>query len=170
MQIGNIHIGKASNAEASVIDSSEAYSLFNALTLRYDLVQLMQIYHNFAHDPDFKELIKQGMSTMLDEQIKCIEEQMAIFKMVMPKRAPKNVNIDSDSTIFTDELMFRHSYIGMQYFIENDVRAAVRSITNDAVRDMFMDFVHFELKHFGNLVKYGKVKGWFESPPIYPST
>ncbi|HBC91604.1 MAG TPA: hypothetical protein DCZ10_01510, partial [Pelotomaculum sp.] len=71
------------------------------------------------------------------------------------------------SQIITDELIFRHLWIGMQYFIGQDVQHATRGITNDTLRDMFTDFVNDELKSFGNITKYGKLKGWFESPPIF---
>lgn len=170
MQIGNIHIGKASSADHPKLDAGEAYSLFNALTLRYDLVHLTQIYLNFVHDPDFKLLMARGLSQFLEEQINKIEEQMNTFKMIMPKRSPKSVNSESNSEILTDELIYRHLWIGMQYFIAQDVQHATRAITNDAMRDMYMDFVNDELKNFGNITKYGKMKGWFESPPIFQTS
>lgn len=170
VQIGNFHFGHAENANAPRLDVSEAYSLFSSLTLRYDLIQLLQIYHNFTHDPDLKIIVKTAIDELLEKQVNQIEQQMNKFKMVLPKRAPKSVNIESNSQIITDELIFRHSYLGMQYFITIDVQNATRSITNDALRDMYIGFINFEFKHFGNLTKYGKLKGWFESPPIFLTT
>lgn len=170
VQIGNFHIGKAGTANAPVLDASEAFSLFSALTLRYDLIQLLQIYHNFAHDPDFKLLIKSGLTSLLEKQATQLEDEMNNYKMVLPRRAPKSVNIESNSQLISDELIFRQAYMGMQYFIMNDVQNATRSITNDALREIFIDFVSYEFKHFGSLTKYGKLKGWFETPPLYVST
>jgi len=167
VQIGNIHVGRGSEAEMPRLDASEAYALFNALTLRYDLIHLTQIYLNFVHDPDFLVVLKKGMSSFLEEQVNLIENQFNTFKLVMPRRAPKSVNTLSNSQIMTDELIFRHMWIGMQYFMEQDVRHATRGITNDSLRDMFTDFVNDELKNFGNLTKYGKLKGWFETPPMF---
>ena len=167
MQIGNIHIGKATTADYPKIDASEAYSLFTALTLRYDLIHITQIYLNFVHDTEFKILLQKGLNQFLEDQVNLIENQMNIFKLVLPKRAPKSVNTETNSQIITDELIFRHLWIGMQYFIGQDVQHATRGITNDTLRDMFTDFVNDELKSFGNITKYGKLKGWFESPPIF---
>lgn len=170
VQIGNIHIGKAGTADAPRLDTSEAYSLFSGLTLRYDLIHLLQIYQNFTHDPDFKLLLKKVINDLLEKQANQMEEQMNTFKMVLPKRPPKSVDIESNSQVLTDDLIFRHAFMGMQYFILNDVQNATRSITNDVLRDMFIDFAIFELKNFGNLCKYGKVKGWYETPPIFLTT
>lgn len=36
----------------------------------------------------------------------------------------------------------------------------------DELREMFIEFLQDEIDNFDNLCKFGKLKGWFSTPPM----
>ncbi len=40
-------------------------------------------------------------------------------------------------------------------------------MSNDSLRNMFIGWMNDEMKIFDDLVKYGKIKGWYWGVPAY---
>ncbi|MBO8129640.1 MAG: DUF3231 family protein [Peptococcaceae bacterium] len=167
VQIGNYHIGKAENAEKPVLDSGEAFLLWDELVSRYDIIELTQIYLNFAHDPDFKQLLRRGLFNTLEKQVNILEKEANRYQILLPNRPPKSVNIPADTTLLEDRFMFRQIFLGIQYMIDTHIRTIRSFTTNDPLRKMFIQFAKDELDIFNNLCKFGKLKGWLQAPPVY---
>lgn len=165
VQIGNFHIGRAETAKEPVLSTGEAFLLWDHLVTRYDIIQMTQIYQNFVHDPDFRYIIGKGLASTLEKQVDKLEKEMNKFKMALPDRPPKSVNITANSEILEDEFIFKQIFMGIQNFLEDHVRTVRSIVTNDPLRDMFIEFLKEELDIFNNLCKYGKIKGWLQVPP-----
>jgi len=170
VQVGNYHIGKAETAEKPSLDSGEAFLLWDMLISRYDIIELTQLYHNFGHDKDFKNFIRNGLSKTLEHEVNLMEKELNRYRMPLPNRPPKSVKIPANSGILEDQFMFRQIFTGIQAFLDNHVRT-IRSITsNDALRTMFINFAKVEFDIFDDVCKYGKTKGWLQIPPKYSSS
>lgn len=167
MQIGNYHIGKAETATEPIIDVKEASLLWDMLLARYLCIEETQIYHNYAHDPDLKKSIAMVGIKVLEKQTDELEKQMNLFKVPMPKRPPKSHNQTSSDQVFTDEFIFKKIFRGCQHLLYAHIGAIQSTITNDSLRTMFTDFLNEEVMVFDKLIKYGKLKGWLEQPPVY---
>lgn len=76
MQIIDNLLGKAS--QQANLHSGEVFQLWQHLVHRYDIIELTDIFQNFAKDTDFKVLLSQGLLTLQEEVVK-IEDKMNQF-------------------------------------------------------------------------------------------
>ncbi len=166
VQIGNIHFGSADTAIKPTINILEASLLWDLLVARYKCIEETQIYQNYAHDADLKAMIKYGID-FLEKQINELERQMNLYKLPMPNRPPKSINQGVNSLVLSDQFIFSQIFEGCQTFIDYLARMS-RSITsNDPLRQEMTKFLTEELFLFDKLVRFAKVKGWLNTPPIY---
>lgn len=169
VQIGDIHLGRAETAVPPTLNVFEAAYLWDALVARYKCVEETQFYHKYVHDPDFKALIKFGI-TFLKTQVDELEKQMVKFQLPMPDRPPISFNDpENNRNIFSDRFVFRQIFEGCQAFIDYFARAGRSAVTNDQLRKVFNGFLTDELVLFDKLCKFAKLKGWLEIPPPYHS-
>lgn len=167
MEIGNYHIGRSETATAPTVSITEASVLWDFLGARYKCIEETSIYHNFAHDPEFKEIIDRIGLDMLQSQAEKLEKLMDLYGIPLPGRSRKSFRQKDGSTLFDDEYMFKQIFEGCQHFLEYLATAIGTSVTNDSLRQQFIDFFNDEVAVFNNLCKYGKLKGWLETPPVY---
>lgn len=167
VQIGNYHIGKADTATEPRIDVGEAALIWDLLVARYQCVEETQIYHNFAHDSELRVLMQDVGIGLLERQVKELEEHLNKYQVPLPKRPPKTYNLRDGSEFMTDEFMFIKIFTGCQIFIDCLARAIRSTVTNDALRSVFVKFLKDEIPLFDRLCKYGKQKGWLEPPPMF---
>lgn len=166
VQIGNYHIGKAETVKPPKLDSGEVFLLWEQLISRYDVIEITQIFQNFAHDPDFKLLLKKGLEETLEKQVGDLEKEMNTFQLPLPPRPPKSVRVKANQGALDDRFMFRQVFSGMQSFLDNHMRSIRSTTTNDSLRHLFITFVKEELDVFDAMCKFGKIKGWLEAPPM----
>lgn len=57
VQIGNFHVGRAETVQEPRIHSGEAFLMWDYLVSRYDFIQMIQLFQNFAHDENWILLI-----------------------------------------------------------------------------------------------------------------
>lgn len=166
VQLGNFHIGAAETSKEPALSAGEAHLLWSHLVSRYDCVEKTQIYEHLAHDQEFKMMIAKELKGSLEKQIIEIEKIMDKYKLPLPCRPPKSVNIDSSSQILNDRFIFRDILSGCENYLETNLHAIRTFITSDPLRKMFNGYLIRELEVYDDLCKYGKVKGWFEIPPL----
>ncbi len=166
VQIGNIHIGKAETAEKTDIDILEAALAWDLLAARYKCIEETQIYHNYAHDLEFKEIIKMTGIAMLEKQASVLEQKLDFYRIPLPERPPVSFNAEGKD-MFSDEYMFAQIFEGCQNFINYLAYCLRSTITNDPLRADLTDFLTEEIAIFDKLCKYGKLKGWLKKPPLF---
>lgn len=166
VQIGDIHIGKAQSAVTPSLNLLEAGLLWDILSARYSCVEETQIYHEYAHDPDFKVLLKFGVS-FLEGQVHELEKQITKYQLTMPSRPPLRVNDADNTMVLTDQFMFGRIFEGCQTHIDYFARISRSTVTNDSLRKVLVDLLTNELALFDKLCKFGKTKGWLNIPPMY---
>ena len=165
MQIGNFHLGRAETAKKPALDAAETFLLWDQLISRYDIIEMTQLFQNFAHDPDFRLLLKKGLEEVLEKQVDVLEKEMNTFQVPLPGRPPKSVRVAANTEVLEDRMMFRQVFTGIQNFLDNHVRAIRSTITNDPLRHTFVNFAKQELDIFDGMCKFGKLKGWLQAPP-----
>lgn len=166
VQLGNIHVGRAGSAKSAEVSIAEAARLWELLTARYLCLEETGIYLNYAHDPEFKTVIKQGMD-LLSRQTLQLEEQARLHKVAMPLRPAEAVDISTDKMLFKDEFLFHRIFTGCQEMMRYLVDSFAIFVTTDPLREMARQFLTDEMTTYDRLVKYGKQKAWLESPPMY---
>ncbi len=154
---------------AEKINTGEAYHLFDHLTARYDTLEISQIYEHYSKDSDFAAILRKGIRSSLEKQINILEKELDHFGIPLMDRPPKSVSPPDNAEIIEDQLMFRDVFTGLQYMFSLHAEALKQNTTNDRLRTLYVKFLHEELDVFDKLAKYGKLKGWLRSTPLYPS-
>lgn len=167
VQIGDLHIGKAQSAITPSLSVLEAGLLWDALVGRYKCIEETQIYLKYAHDPDFKALLKFGVG-FLRSQADELEQQMIKYQMAMPPRPPLAANDPETShMVLTDQFMFWQIFEGCQAFVDYFARVTRSMVTSDSLRKVMSGLLTDDLMLFDKLCKFAKTKGWIQQPPLY---
>lgn len=166
VQIGNLHIGLAEKVQETILTCGEANILWNHLETRYQGIEKTQIWENMVHDPDLKFFIRQELKNTLETQANTLEKIADKFKLPMPNRPPKSVNMEINTEIFNDKYIFSEIITSVENYMSVHLNAVRTTIFNDSLRKMFIQFMNKEMEIYDDLCKYGKIKGWFQIPPF----
>ncbi len=148
------------------LHSGEAYILWEQLLTRYDTLELTLFIFNLASDTDFKALVARGVDNLIMPQIKRLETTMDHYRVPLPERPPKSINLSTGMDEARDVHLFRLILDGSQTALGVHIKA-INVCTNDSLRNLFMNFLIDDLKMYDDLVKYGKLKGWVRNAPEY---
>jgi hypothetical protein len=110
--------------------------------------------------------LKQGLKN-LDKQVKMLEKEALQYEVPLPNQPPAAMVANIDPEALEDRFMYGTILRGIQDALDLNIRALIESIRNDALRKLFFEFLSVEMDNNEKLLKYGKVKGWIDSPPIY---
>jgi len=156
---------KTTAQEQQTIHSGEAFEAWQHLVMRYDILELTDIFQSLANDPEFKVILTYGIR-ILNGEIEQIEGQLIKLGIPLPPRPPKSVNPTVDSEILRDQLMFRTVIMGIQNFLNEHLRT-ILMMQNTTLRNMFVKMMESETQMYAKLFAYGKLKGWLHVPPEY---
>ena len=148
------------------LSTTEAFHLWDNISQRYQQTQLTQLFLGFAHDKDFRSILKVGVK-VLNEQTRTLEEEATKFEIALPERPPSHVSVPMDPESMQDFFMFNIIFKGVQDVIDLHIRGVIESIRNDTFRSLLMGFWEDEVDMYERMLKYGKIKGWVNAPPVY---
>ena len=149
------------------IDIGEAFHLWDHLTFRYDNIQQTQFWYEYAHDGDFKSLLKKGLQKGLKEQAQKLEKELIYFGIPVPKQPTEIVQTAQDTGLMNDDYMFRILFIGIVGALWIHSLALKQCTTNDRIRGLFKELLVKEIDTLDKLIRYGKSKGWLNVVPQY---
>lgn len=148
------------------LDTSEAYHLWDHLTYRYDNLRKIDMYTKTVHDLEFKLIIQKGVGT-LRKQTKILEKECRHFGISLPVRPPSVPPTPESTETLNDDHMFRLLFSGIQGATIMHAFALKQCTTNDRIRQLFKQLLLDEIDMTDNLIKFGKVKGWFHPVPSF---
>lgn len=148
------------------LSTTEAFHLWDNISQRYSQAQLTDLFLGFAHDTEFQAVLTLGKKT-LDKQVRKLEEEAIKFELVLPERPPSHVSVPMDPEPMQDRFMFNIIFKGIQDAIDLHIRATIEAIRNDGLRQMMRNFWQDEINMYEAALKYGKLKGWLNAPPLY---
>ncbi|MCW3491028.1 DUF3231 family protein [Dethiobacter alkaliphilus] len=155
--------------KAQMINVQEANNLWDLAKANYLAVELMQTWENFAHDADFKAVIKTFL-TDIKKDIKTLEKELKKHGIPGPDKNRAAVNTAINTEIMMDEYIAQEFFIFAQENVEQLLRAIRTTTTNDGLRALFLKFTNKAIDRLDKVVGYLKIKGWLETPPLYPQT
>ena len=132
-----------------MLDTQEAYNLWDMLRTRYDGVEQIQFFQNYIHDIDFGILAKATLGTVFEDQINELEKEMYTYGIGLPRRPPKSVRTPANTEAVEDRFM---------------------NSTNDRLRNIYSRFLWKEVDLLNTWIKYGNAKGWLRPTPRYKTT
>ena len=161
-----ISIFKKVNEREERLDIQEAFNIYNLLRARYVSVQTVQLFKNFVHDVDW-EIILEGFMKHFDKQIAILEELGQKFRIIMPNRSPLDVNFSTSINDITDDYIYKKIFHDLVAQLMSLIHAVRSSSTNDKLRNVIIDDLKIHFNDFDTLYRFGKIKGWEETYPVY---
>jgi hypothetical protein len=166
VQIGNFHLGAANTAVKPKVSFGEAYALWDNLSGRYGLLETLQVFSNYTHDQELKDVIDTKIIKVMAPQIEFLEQILLKYQLPLPPRPPKDVRFEADSGTEKDEFIFRRLFSLIQDFINVCAVSIKIMVVNDEIRDRFAKYLLDKIELFDYLYVFGLNKGWLEIPPM----
>lgn len=146
----------------------EAYNLWDILASRYMIIEQLTLWDRFAHDADLRLHIGNVKSQM--SRVTGSWEKTAMGASIKgPDAARKGVNTSMNSEVFHDEQIALWLLRLLQEDLQRLFRVARTCATNDGMRRKATREIRRMADYQDDLVKYLKLKGWINSPPLYPN-
>lgn len=148
------------------LSTSEAFHIWDHITMRYEQIELIGIFASFAHDTEFKVILQHGLY-IYNKQVKKLEELALKLNVPLPNRPALPVTSPIDPETITDKFMYRIILSLELASLDGHVRAIIETIRNDSLRKLWSGVLNDELEYYDKYLKYGKMKGWTRVVPIY---
>jgi hypothetical protein len=161
-------IKKVKKREESV-DIQEAFNIYNLLRARYVSTQTVQLFKNFVHDVDW-QMILDGFQKHFEKQILILEGLGEKFRIVMPNKPPLDVKFATRLNDVTDDYIYKKIYHDLISQMTSLIDAIRSTSTNDKLRDIIIQDLKIHFEDFDILYKFGKLKGWEETYPVYKTS
>lgn len=148
------------------LSTSEAFHIWDHINMRYEQIELIGIFANFAHDTEFKVILQHGLY-VFNKQVNQLEKLALKLKVPLPNRPTLPVMSPIDPETIKDKFMYRNILSWELTALDTHVRAIIETIRNDSLRKLWNDHLSAELEYYDKYLKYGKMKGWTSVVPIY---
>ena len=154
------------NQPKEELSTSEAFHIWDHITMRYEQMELIGIFSSFAHDTEFKVILEHGLYKY-NNQVNTLEKLALKLNVPLPNRPALPATSPIDPETVTDKFMYR-IILNLELFsLDTHVRAIIETIKNEALRKLWTEFLKSELLYYDKYLKYGKLKGWTRIVPIY---
>jgi hypothetical protein len=156
---------KAEKAQGQ-INIREAFTLWDLLNSKYMAVERVQIWENFAHDPDLKFFLKGHIKT-LEANITILEGEMKRYSVKSSDRNRSFVHSSSNTQVVTDEFIALDIFLYLQEHMENLLKSVISTTTNDDLRTKIIEMTLTTIEATDKIIRYLLLKGWISTPPVY---
>lgn len=153
----------------SLIDTREAMNIWNILNACYTIIERLEADSKMTHDIDLKIVLSRIIKNLHNDTTK-LKQQLETYQIKGPDRGRLPSEWTGNPEVSRDELIAKLALIFLEEHLGNLLLANRTSITNDNIRQIFYRMIIKLTNQIDLLLKYLKVKGWIESPPIYPNT
>jgi len=137
------------------IDIQESFNIYNLLRARYISTQTVQLFKNFVHDVEFEVILNS------------FQKHGESFRIIMPNKPPKDVKFATRINDIRDDFIYKKIFHDLIAELMSLINAVRSSSTNDNVRAIIIDDLIIHFKDFDTLYRFGKLKGWEETYPVY---
>lgn len=93
--------------EKEQLSTSEAFHIWDHILLRYDQIELLGLFANFAHDIEFKVILQHGIY-IFNQQVSHIEQLALRLNVPLPNRPSAPVISPVDKETIKDKFMYRN--------------------------------------------------------------
>lgn len=152
----------------SYVNCQEAYSTWDLLTAKYQFLEKLHIWQNFAHDIDLKYLLE-NIDRTLTSIVNMLEKECEKHSLPGPEVGVINVNTSVNTEVIRDEIIAADVFLWLQGVVELLLRAIRTTTTNDNLRETFIKINTMNLGLMNDIVAYLRLKGWINVPLRYPN-
>lgn len=153
--------------QQKLVNIEEAYNLWDVLKCMYGAIERIQIWENFSHDSELNLIFKKFLNDF-KKDVHALEKELKKYAINGPETNRSKINTSVNSEIILDEYLAQDFFLLLQEHIEMILRAFLTSTTNDAIRAFMFKLLTQVINRTDIIIKYLKIKGWLETPPLYP--
>lgn len=151
------------------LNCPEAYGIWDLLSAKYQFLEKLQIWRNYAHDKDLKFLLNSIINILERKIVVELEKQAEQYGLSGPEVGVKRVNTSANMEVIRDELIAQDTFVLLQGITELMLRNLRIATTNDNFRETVIAFNKINLRMMDNMISFLRLKGWINEPPIYPN-
>ena len=151
----------------SQLSVQEVHRIWAKAQSSYLMINNLQFLSAFAHDKDFKYILKR-LEDSYKQQVNVLEKELSKFSIKSPEPSKTDVPASGIPEIASDKQIARLIHNLMKLLLSKCMKIINEIIYNDNLREILISLTKEEVAKFFNFVKYMKVKGWIENPPLYP--
>lgn len=148
------------------LSTSEAFHIWDHINLRYEQIERIGLFMNFAHDTEFKVIFQHGLY-IFNKQVNQLEQIALKLNVPLQNRPTLPVMSPIDPETIQDKFMYHNILSWELTSLDTHVRAIIETIRNDSLRKLWNELLNAELDYYDKYLKYGKMKGWTRVVPIY---
>ncbi|MEI6680512.1 MAG: DUF3231 family protein [Mariniphaga sp.] len=152
--------------EKEPLSTSEAFHIWDHISLRYEQIELIVLFLNFAHDTEFKVILQHGLY-IFSKQVSQLEQLALKLNVPLPNRPSQPEMTPIDPETIKDKFMYRNILSWELASLENHIRAIIETIRNESLRKLWNGLLKTEFEFYDKFLKYGKMKGWMRAVPMY---
>lgn len=160
---------KSPTKKQKELNVREAYNIWDILKSKYDAIEKLDLWRQFAHDQDLKLLLDNFYKTF-NKNIRILENIAKTYSIRGPEKGRLASDWSGNSEPFRDEMIALDSLFYLQEHMENMLQASRTSVTNDHIRKTINEMLKKTIEEIESFYGYLKLKGWIDTPPIYTNT
>lgn len=150
------------------LNCQEAFTIWDMLRKLYHEREKMDLYNNYVHDIDFKAILGSIKNTS-GKVIEYLEKQSKNFSVPSPPVGVAAIRSNGRAQDLRDEFIAHDVFTDLQSSVEFLLRSLRGAQTHDSLRSFFVNTLKDNVKIMNNMITYLKLKGWINTPPVYPN-
>ncbi|MHB1418640.1 MAG: DUF3231 family protein [Bacillota bacterium] len=156
-----------SRTRKDLVDISEAFNLWGVVRAYNIVVESAQIWDNYIQDPEFGYLLQKYIEDV-KKDIRTMEEMMERYSIKGSDSHPPYIRTGVNSEVIRDQYIATQFLFCKQEHMEMLLRVSITIFTNDKLRRFFSGLTKKCIDDLDFTIKYLKLKGWTDTPPLYP--
>ncbi len=148
------------------VATNEIVLLWEHLVIRYHSIRKLQNFLTLASDTDLIALLKMTIE-LNQKNSNTLEDKLVYYGVSLPKHYSNIIVNSKDKTMVTDRFIFGSMAQIIRDAIVLHVSFIQEVVVNDKLRQYFIDLSLGEIDYIHEFNKFGKVKGWLFTTPIF---
>lgn len=149
------------------INCQESYGIWDVLATKYQFLEKIHVFRNFAHDKELNKFMKH-LGEVHTEIVSLLEAKCKEFSITGPEQGVIDVNTSINTEIIRDEFIAQDCLIRQQEVTEMLLRNIRTTTTNDSLRELYIRINKINIRLIDEMIDFMKSKGWMNVPLLYP--
>ena len=158
-------MGKSTREKQQFTNVAEVFSVWDIMVAKLDMLESIQILENFVDDVDLR-YISGKVVDALQIGIADMEQIMNNYGVPFPVRPPAGISTTVRLEHMTDRQIYQVLFETIQSFFPMLAEGYMQGSTPKVIK-VIKNHLLLTMELHELLIQYGKLKGYFNLPPLY---
>lgn len=158
-------ITKTTKEKQNRLNVSDVWHLWDLLVVKYDYIEVVNIYLNFAKDKDLKFVTRSALKHFEIGAAE-VEQLMTEYAIPLPQRPPHAANSTINLEIITDKYIFNNTHNLLKQILPILTTAFNNSRSPITIK-FFKKHLITTLELVDNMSMFGQMKSYINPIPMY---